>query len=72
MIGKIVALINHPVMRAIVDTGQYAVRTHIMPALSKTQTTETKAEEYAYEEPDIGMQGGDEEGTGGVGGERPS
>lgn len=64
MLSNILALMNHPVTRAIIDVGQYAIRTHIMPAIAENKTPETKVEEYAYEEPNNGVEGDDGEGKG--------
>lgn len=55
-IAKLLALFNHPVTQAILDTGQYVVQRHIMPAVNRSATPPSEEEmqhtasEYAFTE----------------------
>lgn len=44
MMAKLFALLNHPVTQAIIDTGQYAIRMHIIPAVNRNSAPPTQEE----------------------------
>lgn len=73
-LGKLIALFNHPVTKALVDVGQYALQRHILPAVNRSSAPPTEAEvaqtadEYATEE-HATEDGEDHEGQTGEDGE---
>ncbi|MNR38565.1 hypothetical protein D3C85_1566760 [compost metagenome] len=68
-LSKLIALFNHPVTKALVDVGQYALQRHILPAVNRSSSPPTEAEvaqtadEYATDD------GEDHEGNTGEDGE---
>lgn len=55
-IGDLIALFNHPVTQAIIDTGRYAIQNHVIRALNRASMPPTEeavqdaASEYAMDD----------------------